>query len=415
MRYITLYLLYAAVLIRGVTSYSQTAHLLPAIALIVLFGVLLVLDQFVFEQRIPLGSRVRKVYPVGYLVVQTCVVDVLLLLPPRPDFYAILFIPLSMQAALWFGRRTGYAAIGVLIACMAIALFMGSGGAVSELALVLLYGTACVLVGIYANLVKYADLARHENLRLYDELKRANRQLLDYSAQVEELTVANERNRLARELHDSVTQTVFSMTLALQAARVLWDKDRGRVRPQLDRLQELARSAVGEIQVLISELRPVSLVDKGVAAAIRRECDERKERDGLQVRCRVISEKPLPEPLAEGLFRIVHEALNNVVKHAGTQQATVTLDLASGQPYVDVSDEGVGFTVDAAAQQTGHMGLIGMAERAREMGWVLMVESQPGHGTRVHVEPRQETVAAVDAATIQTSVHPNDDQRQAAR
>jgi nitrate/nitrite-specific signal transduction histidine kinase len=81
---------------------------------------------------------------------------------------------------------------------------------------------------------------------------------------------------------------------------------------------------------------------------------------------------------------------------------------------VDISDEGVGFTVDVAAQQTGHMGLIGMSERAREMGWVLMVDSQPGHGTMVRVEPRKETVAAMDSAAALTPEHPVADQGRAA-
>jgi signal transduction histidine kinase len=234
--------------------------------------------------------------------------------------------------------------------------------------------------------MKRAEAARAENLRLYDELKIANRQLLDYSAQAEELAVAQERNHLARELHDSVTQTVFSMTLAVQAARLLWGKDPDRVVDQLDRLQSLARSAVGEIQLLVAQLRPTSVTEDGLDAALKRLCDERLARDGLQVCLNVISESALPEALAVGLYRIVQEALNNVTKHAGTHQATVRLDLDSAHPYIEVSDTGVGFIVDATRRQTGHMGLIGMAERASELGWTMSVQSQPGRGTRVRVE-----------------------------
>ena len=386
MRYIAVYLLYAAVFIRGLTWYISTPLGWPAIVAMVLYGVLLVLDQFIFERRIRLGTRSIAVYSRAYLVVQACLVVTLLLLPPRPDFAASLFIPLSMQAVLWFDRRWGYTWIAGFIVLTVGTLPIGWESGVSALALILLYSVWCILFGSFASLVMRAAAAQAENVRLYDELKTTNRQLLDYSAQAEELAAAQERNRFARELHDSVTQTAFSMTLAVQTARILWDTDKERVKAQLDHLQELAKSALGEVQVLVAQLSPVSLGEEGLVSALTRLCAERKARDGLDVCMEVVSGARLPEPLVVGLYRIVQEALNNVSKHAGVLCATVRLDLASAPPYIEVSDEGVGFAVESAQQETGHMGLIGMAERARELGWRMTIHSQPGYGTRIRVE-----------------------------
>ena len=107
-------------------------------------------------------------------------------------------------------------------------------------AMTLLYGALCFFVGQIAHVRQQAEAARQANQRLLADLQVTHRQLQDYAAQTEEWTVTHERSRLARELHDSVTHTVFSMTLAVQAARLLFDKEPARVAAQIDRVQELA-------------------------------------------------------------------------------------------------------------------------------------------------------------------------------
>jgi signal transduction histidine kinase len=206
---------------------------------------------------------------------------------------------------------------------------------------------------------------------------------------VEDLGVAQERNRLARDLHDSVTQTVFSMNLTAQAARLLLEKDPGRVEEQLARLQELDQSAMGEIQVLLAELKPRAVLEGGLAAALARLAAERQQRDGLRVRLETAAPRDLPERVALGLYRIAQEALNNAVKHSGAVEVILRLNLEARPAYLEVEDCGSGFELDAAsaaAQQKGHIGLAGMVERAREIGWQLEIASRPGSGTRVRVE-----------------------------
>jgi signal transduction histidine kinase len=240
--------------------------------------------------------------------------------------------------------------------------------------------------GSYAHQVQRAETARRQNQRLLGELQAAHRRLQGYAAQLEELAAEQERGRLARELHDSVTQTVFSMNLTVQSARLLLVRDPGRAAAQLVHLEELAAGATGEIKALVSQLRPPSAPGEGLSAALRQAADERQTRDGLQVTLEVTGDRALPEAVVAGLYRIVKEALTNVAKHAGTREVTVRLDLGGEGSFLEVEDHGVGFDPHVPIGERGHLGLTGMAEQAREIGWNLCVNSRPGLGTRIRVE-----------------------------
>jgi signal transduction histidine kinase len=221
---------------------------------------------------------------------------------------------------------------------------------------------------------------------LLTDLEQANRRLQDHAAQVEELAALQERSLMARELHDSVTQTLFSMNLTVQAARMLVEKEPAHVAGQLDRLQELAGNAAAEIRTLARQLRPLPLAGETLVAGLVRLANERQRRDGLQVNLEVQGEKDLPEPVIAGLYRIVQEALNNVSRHAGACEAQVRLDLVSRPAYLEIEDRGAGFEPGKLSRSANHLGLSGMAERACEIGWTLKIHSQPGRGTRIRVE-----------------------------
>jgi signal transduction histidine kinase len=377
-RYLGVYLIYLAALVRALHDYSGRPDTGLVVVLLVIYGLLLILEPWL--------PRRRGWYPWVYLSLQSGLVMVLLLFPPHQDFLPMLFIPLSLQAVLFFNRRTGLVWIGAFTLAMAGPVMAGWDWTLPGLVMVLFFGGIFFVIGNYAHLIQRAEAAGRENQRLLEELQVTHRQLEDYAAQVEEFAAAQERGRMARELHDSATQTIFSMNLTVQAARLLVDREPGRVAEQLDRLQKLAHSAVGEIQVLVSHLRPRSVVEEGLPAALRRLVAEREARDDLQIRLEVIGEKDLSETVAGGLYRIAQEALNNVAKHAGTREAVLRLNLTEGRPSLEVEDRGVGFDPGAVPLKSGHVGLVGMAERARELGWKLSYDTQPGHGTRIRVE-----------------------------
>jgi signal transduction histidine kinase len=375
-------LIYAAVLVRAAAWYEDNP---PAqgdvIALLIIFGLLLVSE--------PLFTRRFPRYPYLYLILQSSLTLVLLLSAPGMDFLPALFFPLSFQAVEFFDRRLGFLWIGAFTLAMSGPLIIGWDWQLPGFASVLINGGTSFLVGNFAHLIHRAEQASQENQRLLAEVEAAYHQLQDYAAQVEEYAASQERSRMARELHDSVTQTLFSMNLTVQGAQLLAGKDPERAAGQLDRLQELARSASGEIQVLVSQLRPRSVTGEGLEAALHRLAIERRERDGLQIQMEIrgdSQEKDMPEPVVMGLYRIAQEALNNVAKHAGTCEAILRLNLESQPFFLEVEDHGLGFEPDKVSRSLNHIGLPGMADRARELGWSLQIEAQPGQGTRIRVE-----------------------------
>lgn len=383
MRLAVLLLLYTAVLIRTIAySYYDTPVPGGLYALQAAYGILLVSEPFI-------TSRLR-IYPWIYMGTMFSLVLVMMLVMPTIDFLPTLFYPLSFQAVLFFDRRLGYSWIVAFTLAMFYPIMDGWGWQIEGLAIVILDSIACFLVGSYANMIQRSDLARGANQRLLVEVQEAYRKLQDYAMQVEEQAILSERSRMARELHDSVTQTIFSMNLTVQSARMLWKVDRARVAEQLDRLQELTRSAVSEIQVLVSQLRPHTLADESLQKSLERLIDERQQRDGMQILLEVSGERNLPQSTVSGLYRIVQEALNNVIKHAGTRKAVVRIQLDDRPAYLEIEDRGIGFEPDNAARDLNHIGLAGMSDRARELGWKLEINSHPGRGTRIRIEEARE-------------------------
>ena len=384
--------IFASVVIRAWATFSSRPSRGWVMLLLGAYGLLLLV-----RYRRPMWFAAARGRALIYLGLQSGFVLALMLIPLRHDFFPLLFIPLSWQAVDLFGRRTGFTFVTLCALAMLSLYTLGPRvwgqqyfaiDPPTGVAMTILYGALCYFVGQIAHTRRQAEATRQTNQRLMIDLQAAHRQLQDQAAQLEELAVIQERGRLARELHDSVTQTVFSMTLAVQTARVLLNRDAGRVAAQLDRVAELARSASREIQAIVQQLRLASIAERGLAAALRDYLAERQARDGLIAHLQVddaAGSVHWPDEVTLGLYRIVQEAVNNVIKHAGTREVTIALDLSHQPARVEVSDRGAGFVVNDAAPQRGHMGLSSMAERARELGWTLTIDSQPGQGTCVKV------------------------------
>ena len=201
-----------------------------------------------------------------------------------------------------------------------------------------------------------------------------------------ELAILEERNRLARELHDSVTQTIFSMTLAAEGARILLARDPSRVSARLDRLHELAQGALNEMRSLIYQLRPVTVTKAGLITALSQHILERQRQDGLAITLQVDGEGDIPSDWETALFRIIQEALNNVIKHAQTDQAEITLSFTPEAVLLLIVDHGLGYTPDALNQGASGLGLTSMRERAEIIGGTFTITSRPGAGTTIRVE-----------------------------
>ncbi len=211
-----------------------------------------------------------------------------------------------------------------------------------------------------------------ENARLYQEAGQ--------------LAVMEERRRLARDLHDSVTQSLFSLTLFAEASqRLLRSGQTEAVEEHLAWLSQTARRALKEMRLLVYELRPVDLEETGgLALAVQRRLDAVERRAGIKAQLIVDQTVPLPLHVEESLYRIIQEALNNSLKHADAQSVTVHFQADDQEITVTVEDDGQGFDC-AAIRDRGGLGLLSMFERAETIGGRLDVVSRPGGGTRITV------------------------------
>jgi len=227
----------------------------------------------------------------------------------------------------------------------------------------------------------------------------------------QQLAVLEERHRLARELHDSVTQLLFSMTLIAQSIGPAWRRDSEEGERRILRLLELSQSALAEMRALLAELRPpespsasgetlaggIPLVRQhGLAEALRRHTSDLAQ-DGLRISLDTRGYAPQPPEQEEALFRIAQEALNNVVKHARAQRVTLRLRATPQTLRLTVQDDGIGFAARTPGQAAttsdprhGGLGMTSMRERAEARGGALRVNSVPGRGTTVEARiPRK--------------------------
>jgi signal transduction histidine kinase len=204
--------------------------------------------------------------------------------------------------------------------------------------------------------------------------------------QAEQLAVVAERQRLARELHDSVTQSLYSVTLYANAAALALAAGKTEVTAgYLQELQETAQEGMRDMRLLIFQLHPPVLEAEGLVAALQARLAAVEGRAGLQVEFRIEGERRLPLAIENELYWITQEALNNVRKHAAAQQVIVHLNFTVATAYLEVLDDGVGFDPQAVpAERRG--GLRTMVERTARVGGKLTYESTPGRGTRVLVE-----------------------------
>ena len=243
---VAIYFIYITVVIRTILR-TEIRHLLP----IYLASESLYLVLFTLVLWHPIRWRAGKHL---YFIFQSLLALILYLLFPKFDFILVLFNPLSFQAALVFPGRARWlwAAIFAMLTGLPLTVALGAFG----LGVSLIPITVCFVLPAYVSINQENEVELHTSQAMLDELQAANQQLTLYTSQVEELSVIQERNRLARELHDSVSQTIFSIRLHSRAARLLLEHDPEQLDSQLEQLKSLTQSCLEQMRGLIASLRP---------------------------------------------------------------------------------------------------------------------------------------------------------------
>jgi signal transduction histidine kinase len=201
-----------------------------------------------------------------------------------------------------------------------------------------------------------------------------------------ELSIVAERNRLALDLHDVVSQKLFGLLLTAEAAATLFDRDPAGAREQVGKLTGLAREALDELRSLIFELRPPELEQEGLCGALRKHVDVLRRVHQCAIELETDDELPFQAERDPEVLRIAQEALQNVIKHADARRIAVRLRGRNGRLLLEVEDDGAGFEPEAAVLRSGSLGLTSMEERAKRVGGKLEIHSQPGTGTVVRLE-----------------------------
>ena len=204
-------------------------------------------------------------------------------------------------------------------------------------------------------------------------------------AAAQDTAALEERQRLARELHDSVSQALYGIILGTDAARTLLDQDPDRVTEPLEYVLSLAKAGLVEMRALIFELRPESLATEGLIAALEKQAALVQARHELAVHVTLCDDEPdAPLEVKEAVYRIAQEALNNTVKHAQAERVELRLEQDADEILLEVCDDGGGF--DPAGSFPGHLGLKSMRERVAHLGGMLRIESAPGEGARIRAQ-----------------------------
>ncbi len=209
-----------------------------------------------------------------------------------------------------------------------------------------------------------------ENARLYDQAR--------------DLATIEERQRLARELHDAVTQTLFSASLIAEALPDAWQQSPAKAQRGVEELRRLTRGALAEMRTLLLELRPAALTEKPLGQLLRSLCAAVMSRTRIPIALTVAGEALLAPEVQIALYRVTQEALNNIAKHAAASQVTISGQCDPERVELRITDDGRGF--DSGTVAPGSLGLGIMHERAASIGATLRVESQPGRGTAVQVD-----------------------------
>ena len=208
-----------------------------------------------------------------------------------------------------------------------------------------------------------------ENARLY--------------SQAQGLAALEERQKLARELHDSVSQALYGISLGAHAARTALERDPDHVAEPLDYVLSLAEAGLAEMRALIFELRPESLETEGLVSALTKQAAALQARHELVVSTELCDEPDLSLHVKQELYRIAQEAMHNTVKHARASQVVLRLEQTADGVTLEVHDDGSGF--DTTSSFPGHLGLHSMRERVANLGGTFEIESTPGDGTHVCV------------------------------
>ncbi len=358
------------------TSYSMNRmSTVRAAVLITLAAAYLLNGVFGYAWTRRADSIVRSL---AYVAIQILISGPLLLLVRSP---VIMFamLPVVGQAVVLLPRRLMFAACAIMLSILFVPMaIFGGWRAGSVLAVFFLAGI--VFVVVITELAVKEQRARREVERLLAELKNANEKLRQYADQVEELATVKERNRLAREIHDSLGHYLTVVIVQIEAAMAVFEKDRERSIDVLRKAQGLAQQGLADVRRSVTSLRASPVESRSLIESMNSLIEESRV-SGLPTEFQLVGTPRNLSPSAElALYRAAQEGLTNVRRHSQASAASVTLDYSTESVWLKVHDDGVGST-----QVTKGFGLVGMHERVQHLGGEVRIDTALNEGFTLEV------------------------------
>ncbi|GCE28486.1 hypothetical protein KDA_39700 [Dictyobacter alpinus] len=286
-----------------------------------------------------------------------------------------------LAVLLLAGKRGLYAAsLATVLSLLTLDFFFFAPS--YNLAVVQLADIVTLIVFMLAAILT-SKLAAELRLRA-EEAQQRESELRHLYEQAQELASLQERQHLARELHDSVSQVLYGISLGAHTAQEDLDTDPAQARSSLDYVIGLTEAGLAEMRALIFELRPESLATEGLVAALSKQVAVLRSRHRLQVDFCAEAEPELSLENKQNLYRIAQEALHNIVKHARASQVTLTLEQHTGALHLQIRDDGHGFNPEQPFP--GHLGVLSMRERVKKMAGTLHIDSHPRQGTTIDIQ-----------------------------
>ncbi len=374
------YVVIAAITVLGLAIFlaGDHPHRWTGLAMLAVFDLLVLMpDQWLG------GFKARATHL--YLAAAATLVFALTLLNPLNPWFVVLFFVLSPEVMLRLPRQTGYAWIGVFSALTVIAFWVAGGGSPAIMLTAPIYIAGYFFFAAFATQTALANEAQAESQRLLAELQEAHARLQAFASQAEALAVVEERNRLAREMHDTLGHRLTVAAVQLQAIERLIPTDPDRARQMTATVREEVRAALAELRQTVAALRAPLEADLSLDQALRRLAADFEAATGIRVAVRL--PVPLPEiPPAHRstLYRGAQEGLTNVQKHAQAGHVWLSLETGDDALTLRVADDGRGPADGAPEDMEGlHFGLRGLQERADYLGGTVTLTRRAGGGAEL--------------------------------
>ena len=342
-----------------------------------------------------LQSRLGRAYlPVGILLAATGLIVertftpslAILLFQPDPFFFVLLILvawQYDFRAVLLFtlGTTGLEIALGMLFPQQAAQFNLI--GDISDQMIILVNQLARTLAFLIIGFIITRLMSAQRKQR--KALAEANRKLVQYAATLEQLTISRERNRLSRELHDTLAHTLSALAVQVDAVMAVWKPIPDKAQEMLEQMLDTTRKGLDETRRALRDLRAAPLEDMGLALAVRTMAEDFAARNGISLMLDVPEDiDSLAPEIEHGYYRVAQEALENIAQHAGAQQVRVKLTCNNGLLYLEVADDGKGFEADISTSEQ-KFGLQGMRERAELIGAKFEVKSAMDGGSMVQL------------------------------